>query len=491
MATVAFASQSAFAQTYNDWTVAQITDAFNSGSLNSVQLTQYYVRIALYNPTLHAVIETDPQALVWADQADKDRVTCKATNSCSPLLGIPVLLNDNIATRDLTQSTAGSWVLYGNIPTSDAFVVSKLRKAGAVLLGKSNLSELNGARGASVPNGWSGRGGQTVHPFNATVNVGGGSSGAAVAATANLAAITLGYETDGSIILPAASNGVVGLKPTVGLVSRSGVLGSSKTQDSVGPIARSVADAALLLDAIVGTDPNDASTAYADSKKPTSSYSSFVHGLGGPWSLAGVKVAFDSNTTAVIGFATGMFQYALGASGVTLPFPQIDFSTESIIVKTELKAGFNAYLADLQYSPVRTLASLIKATTQNALENAYGVEGLTSAQNSIGLQDPAYLQAKKTQAANAQVIDQFFAANNISVFIGYSETLSHAAALAGYPILTLPAGTPRALNGDNTPYSIGFIGLPYSEPILLNVASTYEQFIRNAMKINRAQPPGY
>ncbi|KAJ3008169.1 UNVERIFIED_CONTAM: hypothetical protein HDU68_003209 [Siphonaria sp. JEL0065] len=509
IASIALAAQCAYAQDYSEWTVAQMSAAMNAGTLTSVQLTQFYLnRIALYNPKLNAVIETDPQALAWAAWSDKLRAVCKTNNSCNQLLGIPILLKDNIATRDLMQSTAGSWALYGSVPSKDAFVVDKLRKAGAVLLGKANLSEFANWRDAmAIPSGWSGRGGQTINPYDPNAFVCGSSSGSAVAASANLAAITLGTETDGSIICPSVFNGVVGLKPTVGLVSRSGVIPISATQDSVGPITRTVADAAYLLDVIAGTDASDAATVNADIKRPKQTYASylspaFVSGQPLPPYLTGMRIGFDVSLQfdPRMGLITGLFgsPYAFNGTMVPLNFTNVDLdngNSEVLILQTEFKAGLNSYLSSLQYTPVKKLNDLIQVTAADKRENIYGYADWLLSQNT-SLNDAAYIAAKKFQANNVKAIDSLFAANKIDVFIGDSFDLSHGAALAGYPVLTVPACTTKqgpAKNIDNStglPYYIGFTGLPYSEQNIIKVASAYEN-IKNTFFGGRATPPGF
>ncbi|KAJ3011182.1 UNVERIFIED_CONTAM: hypothetical protein HDU68_001802 [Siphonaria sp. JEL0065] len=480
---------------YEEWTVAQFSAAMNAGNLTSVQLTQYYLdRIAKFNPKLHAIIEANPDALKIAAQADQVRTVCKAVKTCNPLLGIPVLLKDNIATKDAMSTTAGSWALYGSVVKSDSFVVAKLRKTGAVLLGKTNLSEFANLRSATtIPSGWSGRGGQTINPYNVTGDVCGSSSGSAVAVSANLAAITLGTETDGSIICPSAFNGVVGLKTTVGLVSRSGVIPISNTQDTVGPIVRTVIDAAYLLDAIAGTDPKDAASASTDTKKPKTSYVSFLKtGVAGD--LAGVRVGYDANMSDANVIASMATLKSLGATIVTVTFPQVDLDNgagEIAILFTEFKDGLNNYLAGLQYSPVKNLASLITATASDKRENIYGSDDWTQCQATRGLHDPIYLSAKKKQSQNVKAIDTMFAANKLEVFFGQAMDLtgtkidmSHSAALAGYPTITVPSRTSAAdfVSNGGLPNYVGFLGVAYSEPALIKVASAFEQATKGRVK---------
>ncbi|KAJ3012695.1 UNVERIFIED_CONTAM: hypothetical protein HDU68_001073 [Siphonaria sp. JEL0065] len=500
-ATILFASQAVVAgpiavnPNFEEWTVAQLSTAMNAGTVTSAQLTQYYLdRIAKYNPTLHAVIETNPDALKIAAEADKTRKHCKKDKSCDPLLGIPVLVKDNIASRDHMQTTAGSWALYGSVVPRDSFVVKKLRKAGAVLLGKANLSEFANLRSAAtMPSGWSGRGGQTINPYNATAFVCGSSSGSAVAASANLAAITLGSETDGSIICPSAFNGIVGLKTTVGLVSRAGVIPISHVQDTVGPMVRTVADAAYVLDVISGTDERDSATKHADKKKPKHPYSSYLKkGVSGD--LAGVRIGIDLGMADSNVNASVLVLKSLGATIVPVTFPQIDLdqgATEVTILFTDFKADLNKYLSGLDHNPIKNLATLINVTAADPRENVYGWEDWVSCEATKGQKDPAYLEAVKNQTEHVKILDAFYAANKLDVFFGqpldFTGTqidMSHTAALAGYPVITVPSPTSaeELVASGGLPNFVGFTGLAYSEPALVKAASAFEQATKGRVK---------
>ncbi|KAI9343227.1 amidase signature domain-containing protein [Obelidium mucronatum] len=470
-------------------TVAELRNALDGGFLTSVELVQFYLnRIAAHNDkgaSLHAVIETNPDALLLAAAADAERVKCHTTYGCTipQMHGIPILLKDNIASADKMQTTAGSWVLYGSIVPRDSFVVSRLRKAGAILLGKANLSEWANFRG-TVPNGWSGRGGQTINPYGGEVC--GSSSGSAVAATANFAAVTLGSETDGSIACPSSLNGVVGLKPTIGLVSRAGVIPISHTQDSVGPMVRTVADAAVLMDVIAGTDSRDPATALADSMKPTNSYTSFL--VSGPGSLKGKRIGLDANMTDAASLASKAVFESLGATVVDIVFPNVDNNTEITVLFNDFKYDIAVYLSELANCPHKNLADLIAATNSDPREGSWGTSLWDEIQaNYTGsMSDPVYLDALKWQLSGAREngVDALFKEHKLDAVVGKPNDLEgtyldmgHTAALAGYPVMSVPAP------GNGTyPSFIGLIGLAWSEPTLLSIAYAYEQATHGRIK---------
>jgi len=275
-------------------TVRELQQGLNSGQLTARALAEkYLVRVeAIDKRTINSLIEVNPDALAIAEQLDHER---KAKGPRGPLHGIPVLIKDNIGTRDRMTTTAGSLALQGSVPPRDAFVAQKLRDAGAVILGKTNLSEWANFRSTHSTSGWSGRGGQTNNPYALNRNPCGSSSGSGAAVSANLCAIAIGTETDGSIVCPANANGVVGIKPTVGLVSRGGIVPISHTQDTAGPMARTLADAAALLGALTGVDANDSATA-ASSGKAHSDYTRFLDANG----LRGARLAWCAKLSVLI-----------------------------------------------------------------------------------------------------------------------------------------------------------------------------------------------
>ncbi|OEL12589.1 putative amidase [Dichanthelium oligosanthes] len=363
-------------------TIDAIHEGFKNGSLTSTALVQFYLdRISQLNPLLHAVIEVNPDALRQAAQADAEPYPGRSCSRCGRgLHGIPVLLKDNIATRDRLNTTAGSLALLGSVVRRDAGVVRRLRRAGAVVLGKANMEEWANFRNLEGTGGWSARGGQGRNPYVLSANPCGSSTGSAIAAAANMAAVTLGTETDGSILCPASLNSVVGIKPTLGLTSRAGVIPISPRQDTVGPICRTVSDAVRVLDAIVGYDARDAvATKEASRYIPRGGYLQFLRTDG----LRGKR----------IGIPNGFFNYPNGTvqhtvflqhldtmrkHGATL-IEDIDIANLSVIVDVlnngeqialpaEFKLSLDAYLSNLSYSPVHSLADIITFNNAHPIE---------------------------------------------------------------------------------------------------------------------------
>ncbi|KAJ3279017.1 hypothetical protein HDU79_001019 [Rhizoclosmatium sp. JEL0117] len=372
------------------------------------------------------------------------------------------------------QTTAGSWLLDGSIVPRDAGVVSRLREAGAVILGKANMTEwANWCAGGVMPDGWSGRGGQTKNPFGGTTS--GSSSGSAVCATANFATVTLGTETDGSIVSPSCLMSVVGLKPTVGLTSRSGVIPISGSQDSVGPITRCVEDAAVLLDVICGVDEFDLKTRDADGKRPGVSYTSFLKSGGG--ALDGIQIGFDASMADEACFASVDVFKKLGATVVDVVFPDVDQGTTRTVFSYEFKAGIKDYLGQLENCPYKTLEDLIVANAKDSREGNWGTHDWDCSVED--LDDPVYRDAIDLQLKSAREngLDKFFKENQLDAFVGKPTDfdnvcldMAHAAAMSGYPVMTVSAP------GDKTiPSAIGLIGLAWSEPTLLQIGYAYEQ----------------
>ncbi|KAF8759206.1 hypothetical protein HU200_010235 [Digitaria exilis] len=356
---------------FQEATVDAIQLGFKNGSLTTTALVRFYLdQIARLNPLLHAVIEVNPDALAQAARADAQ---CSASHS-GGLHGVPVLLKDNIATRDRLNTTAGSLALLGSVVPRDAGVVARLRRAGAVILGKANPSEWSNFR--PVESGWSARGGQTLNPYVLSVTPCGSSAGPGVAAAANMAAVTLGSETDGSILCPSSSNSVVGIKPTVGLTSRSGVIPITPRQDTIGPLCRTVSDAVHVLDAIVGYDKLDAEATGAASKYiPHGGYRQFLRIDGLKGKRIGAPTVFfqgyDEFRTAVYEkhFDTMRKLGAIVIKDLDIATNFTDlYAQETLLMNAEFKLSLNAYLSDLLRSPVRTLKDVI------AFNNAHPVE---------------------------------------------------------------------------------------------------------------------
>jgi amidase len=489
-------------------TIVELQAAMASGQFTARRLAEMYLeRIQTLDrsgPTLNSILEVNPDALEIAEALDQERL---AGSPRGPLHGIPLLLKDNIATADRMQTTAGSLALLGSRPPRDAFVVSRLRDAGAVILGKTNLSEWANFRSTASSSGWSGRSGQGRNPYVLDRTPCGSSSGSAAAIAANLAAASLGTETDGSILCPASTNGVVGIKPTVGLTSRAGVIPVAHSQDSIGPFGRTVADAAILLGAITGIDQRDPATQESAGKFHTD-YTQFLDRDGLRRARIGIPrqvyFGYSTKTDAIVNAAIEQMRN-LGAEIIDpadIPTAeQISSSkSEDIVLSFEFKADLNAYLAELLESPVHSLANIIAFNNAHAEEELkyFGQERLLMAQDTSSLADPKYLAAldENHRLSRQEGIDAamdeykldalvmptgspawYIDLINGDHFLGAS---SQPAALAGYPAISVPAGYTFEL-----PVGITFMGRAFSEPTLIKLAYAFEQ----ATKVRRS--PGY
>jgi amidase len=481
-------------------TAAQLQDWMTSGRYKSRQIVELYLRrideIDRNGPALHAVIEVNPDALTIAEALDAER---KTTGPRGPMHGIPVLIKDNIDTADRMLTTAGSLALEGSRPAKDAFLVERLRAAGAVILGKTNLSEWANFRSTHSTSGWSGRGGQTKNPYALDRNPCGSSSGTGAAIAANLAAIGVGTETDGSIVCPSGANGLVGIKPTVGLISRTGVIPISHTQDSAGPMARSVADAALLLGAMAGVDPADAATRHSAAHARVD-YTKTLD----PNALKGARIGvarkqyFGYSDAADRAIEKAIAD--LKSAGAVIVDPaniptasKLD-ACENDVLQYEFKSDLNAYLAARTGSAVRTLADLIAFDErEKAREMPYfGQEQFVQAQKKGPLTSQPYRAAlaKCRALARAQGIDLVLQAHHLDALIAptgspawttdlvngdhFTGASSTPAAVAGYPSITVPAGDAFGL-----PIGLSFIGTAWSEPRLISLAYAYEQLTKH------------
>jgi amidase len=442
-------------------------------------------------PALRSVIEVNPDAFAAAEALDRER---KEKGPRSPLHGIPVLVKDNIDTADRMATTAGSLALVGAKPSRDAFVVRRLRAAGVVLLGKTNLSEWANIRCSYSTSGWSGRGGLTRNPYALDRNPCGSSSGSAVAVGANLCAVAVGTETDGSIVSPSSANGIVGIKPTVGLVSRSGVIPISHSQDTAGPMARTVRDAAILLGALGGADPEDPATADAAGK--AADFTRTLDATG----LRGAKIGVARNYAGFHDAVDVVFAAALDAikrQGATLIDPadvpnKEQFSPpELTVLLYELKADLNAYLARLgPAAPVKSLAEIIAFNDKNRTREMpyFGQDLFVKAEAKGPLTSYEYLEslAKCRRLARTEGIDVVMDKHGLDTLIAptlgpacltdlangdrWLGESSTAAAVAGYPSVTVPMGFVFGL-----PVGLSFFGRPWSEPTLLKLAYAFEQ----------------
>ncbi|KAF3959739.1 hypothetical protein CMV_015476 [Castanea mollissima] len=459
-------------------TVHDIQLAFKQNQLTSRKLVEFYLKqISRLNPVLKGVLEVNPDALYQADKADHER-KLKAPGSLSPLHGIPILLKDNIATKDKLNTTAGSYALLGSVVPRDAGVVTKLRKAGAIILGKATLSEWCHFRTFESPNGWSARGGQGKSPYTMGDPCG-SSSGPAISVAANMAAVSLGTETDASILCPSSYNLVVGIKPTVGLTSRAGVIPVSPRQDSVGPICRTVADAVYVLDAIVGIDHYDNATIEISRHIPKESRDS-----------EGSLLQFWDDTIA----AQTVEQHlkTLRKQGTilvdNLEIANIDeiyspTSGEGTVLATEFKISINAYLDELVTSPVRSLADLIDFNKKNSkLEKLeYGQDQFVKAEatNGIGNAEKAALAnlAELTREGFVELMTK----NKLDAIVTPGVSVSTILAIGGFPGVIVPAG----YDSKGKPFGLCFGGLKGSEPKLIEIAYGFEQ----ATKIRK--PPKF
>ena len=470
--------------------IDQLQAAMTAGQATSADLVGAYLkRIAATDrrgPTLRSVIALNPDALAQARALDAER---KAGHVRGPLHGIPVLIKDNIETADAMPTTAGSLALAGNMTRRDAPVVAELRRAGAVILGKTNLSEWANIRSTRAMSGWSAVGGLVRNPYALDRTACGSSSGSGAAVAASFAAAALGTETDGSVTCPASINGLVGLKPSIGLVSRTHVVPISHSQDTPGPMARSVRDAATLLSAMVAADPADPATAGAVRKD-------YVAGLSAS-ALSGLRVAvlrpeMTPDLAAVYARALDQLR-AAGAELVEVQPPKLEGvgAAELTVLQTELKADLDAYLATTPPTvTARTLEQVIAFNTAHAAAEMpfFGQETFEAAVKTKGLQDPAYLAARaKSLRAASDAIDGMLRQARATVLVEpsydaawLSDTVygdqyggpsaSELPAIAGYPNLTVPMGLVRGL-----PVGLSFIATRYGEATVLGAGYAYEQ----------------
>ncbi|SFD44610.1 amidase [Massilia yuzhufengensis] len=471
--------------------------AMAAGKLSSTALVKRYLaRIAAIDkagPRLNAVIETNPDALKIAAEMDRERASGKLRG---PLHGIPVLLKDNIATGDRMSTSAGSLALDGVRATKDAHIAAQLRKAGAVIIGKTNLSEWANMRSTRSVSGWSGRGGQTRNPYALDRNTSGSSSGSGAAAAASLATLTVGTETDGSIVSPSSSCGIVGLKPTLGLLSRSGIIPIAHSQDTAGPMTRSVADAALMLAAMAGVDASDKAT--EDSRGHVADYAAALRTDGLKGKRIGVARNFFGSNDAVDAIIEQELAVltAQGALLVDVKVPNTDKygDSELQVLLYEFGPGLAAWLKDYApHAPVKDMAGVIAFNDKNAAREMphFKQEHLIAAQSKPGLDAREYREAlaNDLRYAREEGIDQVLREHRLDALVAptggpawltdyingdhYGGSFSTPAAVAGYPHITVPAGYTRGL-----PVGISFVGTAWTEGALIGMAYAYEQASR-------------
>lgn len=479
--------------TFEEATITELHDRMHRGELSSEQLVSWYLdrieAIDRNGPTLNSIIELNPDALLTARALDEE---WQKSGPRGPMHGIPVVLKANIGTADRMHTTAGSLALEHHIPSEDAFLVSRLREAGAVILGKANLSEWANFRSTLSSSGWSSIGGQTRNPYDTARNPCGSSSGSAAAVTANLTVVAVGTETDGSVVCPSGINGIVGIKPTVGLISRSGIIPLAHSQDTAGPMARSVRDAAILLGAMTGTDPDDPASARAATQAVSYTANLTADGLTGKRigvirsyygadTNPGVEAIFESSIEVL------RDQGAEIIDAITIDTTGMN-DAEYEVLLYEFKTDLNLYLEQTQ-APMSSLAEIIAFNDSNAdtVMPIFGQEILLSAQEKGPLTDDDYLTAlAESKRIATEGIDNALHEHDLDALIAptngpawltdhvngdsFHVGSSSYAAVSGYPNITVPAGMVSGL-----PIGLSFIGAPNTEKMLIEMAYAFEQ----------------
>jgi amidase len=483
-------------------TVMQLQDGMRTGKTSAVALTQAYLNriksIDQQGPRLNSVLEINPDALSDAAVLDKERKQGKVRG---PLHGVPVLVKDNINTAGKMMTTAGSLALMGNYAKEDAFIIAKLRAAGAVILGKTNLSEWANFRSSHSSSGWSSRGGQTKNPYMLDRSPSGSSSGSGAATAANLCAIAIGTETDGSIVCPSSVNGLVGIKPTVGLLSRTGIIPISATQDTAGPMARNLQDAVVLLGALTGVDPHDPATA---GSKSFTDYTQFLDKNGLKGKKIGVESShFDAQKPGLTALLEGAIK-VLEAQGATVVKVDVFEAlkvlghSEYQVLLYEFKDGVNKYLATTNLK-VRTLTDVIafNRTNKDKAMPFFDQDELLESNEKGDLSSQAYIDALATARSSRKILTDLMSNKQLDALIGITcapagcidlingdydtgASFSTPAAVTGFPHITVPMGQLYGL-----PVGLSFMAKPYEEPALISMAFAYEQ----ASKMRKA--PGF
>jgi amidase len=481
-----------------EWTISDLQQRMEAGELTARRIAELYTeRISAVDkngPYVNSIIEINPDALEIADTLDAER---KAGKVRGPLHGIPILIKDNIDTADKMQTTAGSLALEGHIASKDAFIVKQLRRAGALILGKTNLSEWANFRGKHSVSGWSSRGGLTRNPYALDRSASGSSSGSGAAVAANLSAAAVGTETDGSIISPSHANGIVGIKPTLGLLSRSGIIPIAHSQDTPGPMARTVADAAILLGAMTGVDGQDPATR-GSRKRGASNYTKFLDREG----LKGARIGVARNMAGTNPRVTKIFEHCievmkhLGAVIIDpADVPNFDKfgKTEGEVLHYEFKADLNKYLESLDgMARVHSMEDVIKFNEENShrVMPYFGQEHMLLAQEKKSLRDKKYREAlaKNLRLTRREGIDAAMRKHKLDAIIvpsggpiwlidlvdgdsnNWDMESTSPAAVAGYPHITVPAGYIFGL-----PVGISFFAQAWQEPALIKFAYAFEQ----------------
>lgn len=507
-----FSAKGGFASGEDEATIAELQEVMKTGKFTARSIAEHYLArvdsIDKQGPTLQSVIEVNPDALKIADELDRER---KEKGPRGPMHGIPVLIKDNIDTADKMMTTAGSLALVGSKPPSDSFLVQQLRKSGAVILGKTNLSEWANIRSSHSTSGWSSRGGLTKNPYALDRNTSGSSSGSAVAVSANLCVVAVGTETDGSIVSPSSINGIVGIKPTVGLISRTGVVPISHSQDTAGPMARTVKDAATLLGALVGVDSQDKASAAlrhpahhiynnerdkASRGKFSSDYTQFLDAASLKGARIGVVRSYFGFHEGVDKVINDAIEVLKGTGAVVIDPVEIKTlsqlgNAEDLVLQYELKADMKAYLDRLgSHAPVHTLKDIIEFNDRHKETEMpyFGQDIFLKAEARGPLTSKEYLDAlaKCHRLLRTEGIDAVMKKHKLDALVAPTDSpawltdlvdgdhflggSSQAAAVAGYPSITVPAGFVFGL-----PVGISFFGRAWSEPTLIKLAYSFEQ----------------
>jgi len=476
-------------------TIADLQKAMTSGRFSVRSLTEKYLarieQIDRHGPAVNSGIELNPDAMAIAEALDNER---KGKGARGPLHGIPVLIKDNIDTADRMQTTAGSLALMGSRPARDSFVAKKLREAGAVILGKTNLSEWANIRSSHSVSGWSGRGGLTRNPYALDRNPCGSSSGSGAAVAASLCALAVGTETDGSVVCPASANGIVGIKPTLGMISRAGIIPIAHSQDTAGPMARTVRDAATLLNVLAGADPRDRATAES-AGKIEADYSRFLDPNGLRGARIGVARKYFGFSDSVDDLMNSVMEEMKRQGAVLVDPADLEShgkfdDTESTVLYYELKADLNAYLAGRPDAPVHSLKEIIDFNQRNKDKEMpyFAQDTFIKAEAKGPLDSKEYLDALEAnhRFSRAEGVDGLMDKFHLDAIMAPTGSpawitdlvngdhsgggSSNAAAVAGYPDITVPAGFIAGL-----PVGISFFGRAWSEPVLLKIAYGFEQ----------------
>lgn len=493
----------------NNWieelTIGQLQQGYKDGKYTVTDIIKVYLdrinELDKNGPTLNSIIEINPDALEIAGKMDREAASGKTKG---PLYGVPVILKDNIDTHDKMPTTAGATALRNSFPRSDSYVARKLREAGAIIIAKSNLSEWANFRTTVSSSGWSGVGGQTRNPYVLDRNPSGSSSGSGVAVSANLCMVAIGTETDGSIVYPSNNNGIVGIKPTVGLISRSGIVPISFTQDTPGPMGRTVVDVALALGALTGIDSSDSKT-FASNGKYFTDYTKFLKkdGLQGKRiGLIKKSMGYSDKVDTLMNKAVAYLK-AKGSEVIDIEFPKAESyeAAEFVVLLYEFKNGLNEYLAGLgSNSPVRNLKELMEFNKSDSVELKYFNQNIfEQAEKKGDLNSTEYKKALATmlkatredgidKVMNLYKLDAIMAptgspACKTDLILGdhsVGGSSSSLAAISGYPAITVPMGF---IN--NLPVGITFFSKAWNEPVLLEIAYSYEQGTKHR------KPPKY